>query len=125
MRKFILTAVLLIAVSALVSGTLTGCSSKEDQTDTVDTVVVKAPLASPQQGEGDEVITVEGVAIEGSSNTVTIQTQDGKEMTFDYNKDNYDSKDLYNWDLDENNKIKVSYVEGEKGDSVIRIQKGD
>ena len=123
MRKFLLSIVSLVVFSALLGGTFTGCKSEEKQSDSIDTSVVKPQQLKSQQDEDMKEIT--GVAIDGSSNTVTVQTEDGQEKIFDYNKDNYDSNDLYNWDLDENNKITVTYVEGESGDSVISIQKAE
>lgn len=123
MRKFLLSIVSLVVFSALLSGTFTGCKSEEKQNDTIDTSVVKPQQLKSQQDENMKELT--GVAIEGSSNTVTVQTEDGQEKIFDYNKDNYNSDDLYNWDLDENNKITVTYVEGENGDSVISIHKAE
>ena len=123
MRKFLLSIVSLVVFSALLSGTFTGCKSEEKQSDTIDTSVVKPQQLKSQQDENMKELT--GVAIEGSSNTVTVQTEDGQEKIFDYNKDNYNSDDLYNWDLDENNKITVTYVEGENGDSVISIHKAE
>lgn len=123
MRKFLLSMAAMLVFAALLSGTFTGCKSEEKKSDTLDTSVVNPQQLKSQQDENTKEIT--GVAIDGSSNTVTIQTEDGQEKIFDYNKDNYDSDDLYNWDLDENNKIKVTYVEGENGDSVVSIQKAD
>lgn len=123
MRKFLLSIVSLVVFSALLSGTFTGCKSEEKQSDTIDTSVVKPQQLKSQYDENMKELT--GVAIEGSSNTVTVQTEDGQEKIFDYNKDNYNSDDLYNWDLDENNKITVTYVEGENGDSVISIHKAE
>ena len=115
----------MVVFSALLSGMLTGCEGEKKQGDTLDTTIVKPQQLKSQQGEGAEEQSVTGVAVDGSSNTVTVRTEDGEEIIFDYNKDNYDSDDLYSWDLDENNKIKVTYVEVESGDSVISIQKAD
>ena len=123
MRKFLLSLVSLVVLSALLSGTLMGCKSEENKSDTLDTTVVNPQQLKSQQDKGVKEFT--GVAIEGSSNTVTVQTQDGEEKTFDYTKDNYDSEDLYNWDLDDNNKIKVTYVKVGDRDSVISIHEAD
>ncbi|MBR5640091.1 MAG: hypothetical protein IKW83_10255 [Muribaculaceae bacterium] len=126
MRKYILSIVSLIVFSALLSGTFTGCKSEEKQSDTLDTSVVKQTLKSPQQdGEEQDMITVTGTVVDGSQNMVIIETENGESKEFNYVNDNYDPSDMYDWDLDENNKIKVTYVEGESGDSVISIQKAD
>ena len=129
MRKFLLSLVSLLVFSALISGSLWGCKSDEKQTDTIsDTTVVKQTLKSPQQPEGQspDEITVSGTVVDGSSNMVIIETQDGENREFNYSSDNYEPSDMYDWDLDENNKIKVTYVEVKPGvDSVVRIEKAE
>lgn len=125
MRKFLLSLVSLLVFSALLSGTFTGCKSEEKPSDTIDTTIVKPQQLKSQQDDGAGEITVTGTVIDGSQNMVIVETEDGENKEFNYNSDNYAPSDMYNWDLDENNKIAVTYVESENGDSVISIQKAE
>ena len=128
MRKFILSIVSLVVFSAFISGSLTGCKSDEKQSDTLSDTSVVTPLKSPQQAEGNgaDEITVTGTVIDGSQNMVIVETNYGEQKEFNYDNDNYDPSDMYNWDLDDNNKIKVTYIEVEPGvDSVLRIEKAE
>lgn len=126
MRKFLLSLVLLLAFSALISGTFTGCRSEEKPGDTIDTAVVKPQQlkSMPEEGDTLDEKTVTGTVIDGSQNMVIMETPSGDSKEFNYNSDNYEPSDMYDWDLDENNKITVTYVELQPGvDSVIRIEK--
>ena len=128
MRKLILSIVSLLMFSAFISGSLTGCKSDEKQNDTLSDTSVVTPLKSQQQAEGNGVdeITVTGTVIDGSQNMVIVETTDGEQKEFNYDNDNYDPSDMYDWDLDDNNKIKVTYIEVEHGvDSVLRIEKAE
>ena len=127
MRKFLLSLVSLIVFSALLSGSLTGCHSDEKQNDTLDTTVI-TPLKSSQQAdeEGLDEVIVTGTVIDGSQNMVIVETENGESKEFNYVSDNYAPSDMYDWDLDDNNKIKVTYVEVSPDvDSVIRIEKAE
>lgn len=125
MRKFLFALVSLVVFSAVVGVTLTGCDSEKKQESSASE---PAPLKS-QQEDGQEVITVTGEVTDGSANMVIIETEDGTSKEFNYDSDEYAPGDLYDWDLDDNNKIKVSYVKSKKGDvevdSVIRIEKAE
>lgn len=128
MRKFLLSLVSLVVFSALMGGALTGCDNEKKQSDTIDTAVVNPqPLKSSQQGvENQDEKTVTGTVIDGSQNMVIVETENGEDKEFNYNSDNYAPSDMYEWDLDDNNKIKVTYVEVKPGmDSVIRIEKAE
>ena len=128
MRKFLLSLVSLVVFSALLGGTLTGCDNEKKQSDTIDTAVVNPqPLKSSQQGvEDQDEKTVTGTVVDGSQNMVIVETENGEDKEFNYNSDNYAPSDMYEWDLDDNNKIKVTYVEVKPGmDSVIRIEKAE
>ncbi len=128
MRKFLLSLVSLVVFSALLGGALTGCDNEKKQSDTIDTAVVNPqPLKSSQQGvEDQDEKTVTGTVIDGSQNMVIVETENGEDKEFNYNSDNYAPSDMYEWDLDDNNKIKVTYVEVKPGmDSVIRIEKAE
>ncbi len=128
MRKFLLSLVSLVVFSALMGGALTGCDNEKKQSDTIDTAVVNPqPLKSSQQGvEDQDEKTVTGTVVDGSQNMVIVETENGEDKEFNYNSDNYAPSDMYEWDLDDNNKIKVTYVEVKPGmDSVIRIEKAE
>ncbi len=128
MRKFLLSLVSLVVFSALLGGALTGCDNEKKQSDTIDTAVVNPqPLKSSQQGvEDQDEKTVTGTVVDGSQNMVIVETENGEDKEFNYNSDNYAPSDMYEWDLDDNNKIKVTYVEVKPGmDSVIRIEKAE
>lgn len=130
MRSFLLSLVSLLVFSALVGGSLSSCKNDNRQSDTIsDTVVIKNTLKSQPQAEQElatDELTVTGTVIDGSQNMVIVETPSGDNKEFNYNTDNYEPSDLYDWDLDENNKIKVTYVEVKPGvDSVIRIEKAE
>ena len=128
MRKFLLSLALLLVCTTIVS-TLSGCEGEKKNSDSLDTAVINSTPLKSQQGAGLEEITVSGEVTDGSANAVFIETEDGQTKEFNYDSDNYDSDDLYDWDLDENNKIKVTYVKIQRGDvvmdSVIRIEKAE
>ena len=132
MRKFLLSIVSLVVFSAILGGTLSGCEGESKQSDTLDTAVVNpAPLKSQEQLD-DEAMgaeTVTGEVTDGSANMVIIETPEGEQKEFNYDSDKYTSDNMYDWDLDENNKIKVTYVKVKRGDvvidSVIRIDKAE
>lgn len=128
MRKFLLSLVSLVVFSALVGGMLSGCENEKKSSDTIDTTVVNPQqlMSSQQDGEGQGEMTITGTVVDGSQNMVIVETENGEDKEFNYNSDNYAPSDMYDWDLDDNNKIKVTYVEVKPGmDSVIRIEKAE
>ncbi|MBR5029871.1 MAG: hypothetical protein IKX63_02050 [Muribaculaceae bacterium] len=126
MRKFILSIVSLVVISALVAGTLSGCEGEKQQSDTLsDTSVIKpAMVKSPNAEE----LSVEGEVVDGAKSMVTIQVTPDSTADFTYeNLDKSDPNVFEEWDLDTPTKLKITYVKVMKGnmevDSVTRIQK--
>lgn len=126
MRKFLLSIVSLVVVSALVAGTLNSCVEDKQQSDTLSDTSVISPVKSPDVEE----LSVEGEVVDGAKSMVTIQVSPDSTADFTYeNLDKSDPEVFEEWDLDTPTKLKISYVKVKKGDmevdSVTRIQKVD
>lgn len=131
MRKFLLSIVSLVVLSALVTGSLTGCADDKQQSDTLSDTTVIAPVKSAEPGDGLEVLTAEGELEDVSKSMVILTDDSGNSVEFTYgdylDKDNPEVYDEL--DVDNPSKIKVSYVKVKHGDvmedSVISIHKVD
>ena len=124
MRKFLLSLVSLVVLSALLGGALSGCESEKKQSDTLDTTVVNPQqLMQDTDTTGQEdVLTVTGEVVDAMKSNVTVKTDEGeKEFEFEDLRDS--GKDYYH--SVEGDMVTVKYVEENGEVKVVSIEKAE
>lgn len=123
MRKILLPALALIALTITIGGTLEGCTTETKHSDSLDTVVIPAKVATEPTDSDGNVQIVTGKVMDGAMNSVWVEVSPDSTIEFSYPElDRNNSDVFYNWSIDDN--ITVKYVKtANNGDSVISIQK--
>ncbi len=127
MRKIFLPILAALALSAITGAVLEGCTSENNYSDSIDTVVLQPKLMN-NASDSSNVLSVTGTVTDGAMNSVMLQVEPDSIVEFSYSELDRSNSDVYeSWEIDD--RITISYVKTMNGDeevdSVVSIKKAD